>query len=166
MENINENDENLLTLDEIISQIKQIYRETKSEQCESCRYLAFAKKMQKLNYSTEILSEILLEIQEQEDFELKRWTKTFKPTMTYVGSATLASYISNWVSTMFMSNTDFGIGLIILVFVFLVVYAVLGGIIIPFIINFDVKRTKTKLFIRFLQKYIKEVKINSFTKKK
>ena len=86
--------------------------------------------------------------------------------MTYVGSATLASYISNWVSTMFMSNTDFGIGLIILVFVFLVVYAVLSGIIIPFIINFDVKRTKTKLFIRFLQKYIKEVKINSFTKKK
>lgn len=79
--------------------------------------------------------------------------------MTYVGSATLASYISNWVSNAFLSNTDFWLGLIILFFVFLFVYCIFGGIIASIVTNLDVSRNKSKMLIRFLQKYIRELTI-------
>lgn len=148
-----------MNLDEQIKEIKNVYNIAYKEKCDTCKYQVFSKKMQEMNISQNILKEILDEIKENKEYEAKRWTSIFKPAMTYVGSATLASYISNWVSNAFLSNTDFWLGLIILFFVFLFVYCIFGGIIASIVTNLDVSRNKSKMLIRFLQKYIRELTI-------
>lgn len=148
-----------MNLDEQIKEITNAFNIAYKEKCDTCKYQKFSKKLQEMDISQEILKEILEEIKENKEFESNRWTSIFKPAMTYVGSATLASYISNWVSNMFLSNTDFWFGLIILIIVFLFVYVIFGGIVASIVTGYDFKRNKTKMLIRFLQKYIREQKI-------
>ncbi|MBQ3024805.1 MAG: hypothetical protein IJD23_05810 [Spirochaetaceae bacterium] len=152
-----------MNLDEQIKEIENVYNIAYKEKCDTCKYQVFSKKLQEMNISQEILNEILNEIKENNDFESNRWTGIFKPAMKYVGSAAIASYISTWVCNTFLSNEDFWVGLIILIFVFSFVYFIFGGIIASIVLGNDLKRNKSKMFIRFLQKYIRERKIEKLS---
>ena len=118
-----------------------------------------------MDISSDVLKVVLKEIMEDKEYNKKKWTKIFKPAMTYVGSATLASYISNWVSNNLSIEMDFWLGLFFLSVVFFTLYFIIGSIINCITITLDEKRNKSNLFIRFLEKYINNIEFEKMNNK-
>lgn len=152
-----------LTLDELLDRIRNIFYLSYKEKCDKCKYHLFSKKLKKMDISSDVLKIVLKEIIEDKEYNKKKWTKIFKPAMTYVGSATLASYISNWVSNQLTETVNFWLGLFFLSVVFFTLFFIFGTIIASIIIVIDAKRNKSELLIRFLKKYINNLE---FEKKK
>lgn len=154
-----------LTLDELLDKIRNIFYLSYKEKCDKCKYHLFFKKLKKMDISSDVLKVVLKEIMEDKEYNKKKWTKIFKPAMTYVGSATLASYISNWVSNNLSIEMDFWLGLFFLSVVFFTLYFIIGSIINCITITLDEKRNKSNLFIRFLEKYINNIEFEKMNNK-
>lgn len=154
-----------LTLDELLDKIRNIFYLSYKEKCDKCKYHLFSKKLKKMDISSDVLKIVLKEIIEEKEYNKKKWTKIFKPTMTYVGSATLASYISNWVSNNLSIEMDFWLGLFFLSVVFFTLYFTIGSIITCITMTLDEKRNKSNLLIRFLEKYINNIDFEKMNNK-
>ena len=154
-----------LTLDELLDKIRNFFYLSYKEICDKCKYHLFSKKLKKMDISSDVLKVVLKEIMEDKEYNKKKWTKIFKPAMTYVGSATLASYISNWVSNNLSIEKDFRLGLFFLSVVFFTLYFIIGSIINCITITLDEKRNKSNLFIRFLEKYINNIEFEKMKNK-
>ena len=154
-----------LTLDELLNKIRNIFYLSYKENCDKCKYRLFSKKLKKMDISSDVLKVVLKEIMEDKEYNKKKWTKIFKPAMTYVGSATLASYISNWVSNNLSIEMDFWLGLFFLSVVFFTLYFIIGSIINCITMTLDEKRNKSNLLIRFLEKYINNIDFEKMNNK-
>lgn len=155
-----------LSLDELIEEIRNIFYLSYKEKCDKCKYQLFSKKLQNINVSSDVLKIVLKEIKEDKEYNKKKWTKIFKPAMTYVGSATLSSYISDWIFNQLTEteNVNFWLGLFFLSVVFFALYFIFGSIIASIIIFIDAKRNKSEQLIRFLEKYVNNIEFEKNTK--
>ena len=75
------------------------------EGIEECTQKDASYMLTKLKKIVEVVDDID-KIIEDKEYNKKKWTKIFKPAMTYVGSATLSSYISDWICNLIHSIMD------------------------------------------------------------
>lgn len=156
-----------MNLDESINEVKKVFFDTKKIKCEDCKYKTLSMNMEKLQFTIEELNLVRAEFFEKTEYENNRFSKIFKPAITFVGAPALATYITSYIQDEFSDFKNFWIGLFVLIIIFAVLYLVFGSIIASIMTMIDShgKTSKEKQLIRFLDKYIKEKKWESIHNK-
>lgn len=154
-----------MEVDDLIEKIAGAFYKAKKEKCEKCKYQRFSKELDKLELSNEVFEELKAELCEKYGYEEKKWTKIFKPMITYVGAPVYATYIANWSYNNLKDCKDFWLGLFLTLIVFIATYILFGGIIATVFYVMDIINGNHKILIRFLQRYTRNRRIVNLYKK-
>lgn len=146
-------------MEDLIMEIKKSFEDVRKIKCEECRYRAFTKKLDTLNYSNEILNELHQELVERNEYENNKWTKILKPIFIYFIIPLLVSLISGYFVTL-LQEKNYGQLIFISAVVFYFGYLILA-MVRSVLIVCDVKRNNHFLMLRFLQRYMREKRINA-----
>ena len=84
-----------MEMEDLLQKIDGTFNEVRKERCERCKYRLFAKRMDELHLSNDILEELKSELCEQHEYEKNKWTKILKPFFIYVLVPILTSGLSS-----------------------------------------------------------------------
>ena len=148
-----------MEMGEMITEIKKSFEDVRKIKCEECKYRAFSKKLDAQNYSNEVLSELRQEFVERHEYENNKWTKILKPFFLYFIIPLLVSLISGYFVTL-LQEKNYGQLIFISCVIFYFGYLILA-MVSSVIIVCDAKRDKYSQMLRFLQRYMREKRINA-----
>ena len=112
-------------MEDLITEIKKFFEDVRKIKCEECRYRAFTKKLDTLNYSNEILNELRQELVERNEYENNKWTKILKPVFMHFIIPLLVSLISGYFVTL-LQEKNYGQLIFISVAIFYFGYLILA----------------------------------------
>lgn len=148
-----------MDLDELVETVKKLLKNMKKISCENCKYRKFSKELDDLCLSVDTIRLLKEEIENQKNYEDKKWTKIFKPAMLYIASPMYAAFMANYISKIDMNN-NFWNSLLCLTVLFVICYILFGGFFAIIFIISDTKKNSNSLLLRFLDKYIHQKRLN------